>query len=96
MSKSSKAAAKIERAKVKRSRKEANRAYYAELTARGNNAKRKTNKITAGTFNAFKHMHQVGNCGNLGCSQCATAIHRAWKNSLQRVATETYYYLPVE
>lgn len=87
MAHSNRSANKARRDKEKRARKEANRALYAELTRRGENQKKKSNRRVA-KFSPNKHAHLTANCGNPGCDKCHDVINREWKARLQREAQQ--------
>lgn len=71
MGKASRSRRREKKAAVKRARKAANRAKYAEMRRLGQNtlssrAKRNAKK----KIRPHKHRHLIADCGNLGCKKC--------------------------
>lgn len=75
MSKKSKKITKQKNLNIKRARKAANKAMYQARAAEGRNSKSKrSTKRRKNEFNPEKGLHIVDNCGNPGCSKCASKI----------------------
>jgi hypothetical protein len=70
--KAKRSAEKARRRKEKQGRKERNRARYEELKRTGQNSKSKRHRLNTkrNRVSPGKHLHEISNCGNLGCKQC--------------------------
>lgn len=62
---------KEHRRKLKKARKETNRARYAALRDQGINSKSKRSILRSRRMRTHnKHLHEIAMCGNIGCKKC--------------------------
>lgn len=75
MGRASKARAHDKKMRAKRAAKASRRALYASMVGTSRKGKKVRARNRAGV-SAYKHMHLVTNCGNIGCSQCYPEYRR--------------------